>query len=1076
MKKSLLNGCITCLMLLIATLAKAQSGNVTATWDFSTDPLALSSGSFQGETRTLAANGVDLTIDATSGKVRDNGNSYQMTTGVKVRVPVTSTRDSLRIVGYPKYWAYNIGGTAATDESQFHKATYAEAQQGYVEIEATDNNNYIVSITVTQVSSVQEKNLYDTDFTEWEELTDYNSVYKDPSAAPATHAATAKYSHENFTFSTWGVGSYPTTDSKNIGTTGYLMAGKYSGEIGAEPYIETTELASVTKVEFVQYATGSNRGWKLYAKGNGDADWVLVSSTPVSASRVFTPTTVAINRTNVKLRFENLALPQNAYMSELHIYGMVDMSKSPSLASFTANGVTYQAADVFDEDADGNYTTTVEVSKSGEMVNETANPVTAVSDNGELGTIIYESVESSDNGGKPAAKVTIPVTLTNAAGTSVTANYIVNFVWKPNYTVNYFNVDGEKIAEQSVEKDAAIGTLNDGSAVTIAEGSKFRGWLFKATGDEKASAATVVSSPTLNLYALVTDIEGDEADERNTYNLKNRYFYVEDHEAFVPTSAYSFNGTQHGLDIKPGSVKLLVGGNATIIVEACKYSKAPMILTDASGNTVGEVAVPTSDGEKTVLKYTGAAGELTLSFTDEIYLHSLTIINTGEGDIVKNEEGYYVAEAGNGSSFLNILDIIAANEDGNSRVKIFLPDGTYDLGRMVEKELPFNNISIVGQSMDKTILVTTPDVSIEGLGSADMFYNTKQNIYFQDLTLKNALDYYAAGSAGRAAVIQDRGNRTIYKNVRMLSYQDTYYSQNSAMQSYFDSCDVHGTVDFLCGGGDVRFQNTTISLEPRNLSGSGGRTITAPTTTTPFGYVFDNCKIVDLANGKGDWNYGRTWQNEPIAVFLNTTLDDNAANTIVASRWTQKGMNNKDPKVFGEYGTVNTNGENITPASNIITSYGGTFETILTADQAAAYDYDKMYTNWDPRTLASQLNVSNAKKEGTNVTWDVTEGATAYAVFADGKLVAITTDTTCPADGYDEAVITVRAANGMGGFGPETTVSTSTGIATVANDNVTNISYYSVDGVKQEKAQRGINVRVRSLSNGQTIVDKVIMK
>ena len=104
-----------------------------------------------------------------------------------------------------------------------------------------------------------------------------------------------------------------------------------------------------------------------------------------------------------------------------------------------------------------------------------------------------------------------------------------------------------------------------------------------------------------------------------------------------------------------------------------------------------------------------------------------------------------------------------------------------------------------------------------------MFFNTKTGIYFQDLTLQNALAYYNAGSAGRAAVIQDRGNRTIYKNVRMLSYQDTYYSQNSAMQSYFSGCDLHGTVDFLCGGGDVRFDSTTISLEPRNkATGAGG--------------------------------------------------------------------------------------------------------------------------------------------------------------------------------------------------------------------------------------------------------------
>ena len=63
-----------------------------------------------------------------------------------------------------------------------------------------------------------------------------------------------------------------------------------------------------------------------------------------------------------------------------------------------------------------------------------------------------------------------------------------------------------------------------------------------------------------------------------------------------------------------------------------------------------------------------------------------------------------------------------------------------------------HNISLIGQSMDKTIIVTKPDISMEGLGKADLLDNSGTNLYLQDLTLQNALDYYAAGSAGRAAV------------------------------------------------------------------------------------------------------------------------------------------------------------------------------------------------------------------------------------------------------------------------------------------------------------------------------------
>ena len=157
--------------------------------------------------------------------------------------------------------------------------------------------------------------------------------------------------------------------------------------------------------------------------------------------------------------------------------------------------------------------------------------------------------------------------------------------------------------------------------------------------------------------------------------------------------------------------------------------------------------------------------------------------------------------------------------------------------------------------MDGVIIKNVKEVADEGIGTTATLLNSSKNLYMQDLTLKNELDYYSSGSAGRAVCFQDKGDRTIFKNVTLLSYQDTYYSQN-VKQSYWETSDIHGTVDFICGDGDIRFKDCTLSLEPRTQGGSGGRTITAPTTTTNFGYVFDGCKVVDLANGAGDWNFG----------------------------------------------------------------------------------------------------------------------------------------------------------------------------------------------------------------------------
>ena len=404
---------------------------------------------------------------------------------------------------------------------------------------------------------------------------------------------------------------------------------------------------------------------------------------------------------------------------------------------------------------------------------------------------------------------------------------------------------------------------------------------------------------------------------------------------------------------------------------------------------------------------------------------------------------------------------------------VFLPNGTYDLGQTVLTAVSGKNISFIGESQEGVVVKNAPERETEGIGTTAVFLLTGQNLYFQDITLKNELDYYGALGAGqaggRAVCIQDKGNRSVFKNVTLLSYQDTYYSNNDAMKSYWEDSDIHGTVDFICGGGDVRFVNTTLSLEPREANGTGGRTITAPTTTTQFGYVFDNCRVADLANGKGDWNFGRTWQNSPICVYLNTTLDDNAKNTLVKSRWTQKGMNSKDPKVFGEYGTKDLAGNDITPASNIINSHGGSFQTILTAEEAAAYTYEKMFTTWDPAALTVQMTApANVKIDGGQLTWDAVEGAAKYLIERDGVFVALADAPGYAIDG--EGNYTVRAANAQGGFGlPSEAATTAIKTINSTEARVVSTAIYSVDGMRQNQLQRGINIVVKTLDDGQVM-------
>ena len=724
----------------------------------------------------------------------------------------------------------------------------------------------------------------------------------------------------------------------------------------------------------------------------------------------------------------------------------------PVLATITINGTEYSATKVFGDA----YEAEMELSKKVKMVGQN-NPVVATAAKGEIGTISYAGDETK-------CTVTIPMT---QGATQV--SYVLNVVQKPDFTLTYIDTDKKTVlGEFKREKDEAIGKFDlDPSKATAEEGTKVRGWFIKTAGGEKYTTETVVTG-NISLYAVATEIETVSTHKKYIFDLTDKLFDAADHEAFNPSGNFYWHDAQHGWAFKAdenNKIDLLVGPKATVSVTLCRYGSADDIeIFDAKGQKLGTLPGLNKeevDGEIVAFNYEGDPGTLTLKLntSGEMYLHGVKIVNTAETNYESQGRWYFV-KAGSAESLLDVLDIVNgtnASKDAE-RSFIFLPDGVYDLNETVKTLLSGHNISIIGQSMENTIIVTAPDKSIEGLGKADMFQNSGSNLYLQDLTLKNALDYYQAGSAGRAAVLQDSGNRTIGKRVRMLSYQDTYYPSNSNQQAYWEDCDIHGTVDFICGGGDIRFQNTTISLEPRALDGKGGRTVTAPTTVTNFGYVFDGCQVVDLANGKGDWNFGRTWQKQPICIWLNTTLDENAEKTLVSSRWTQKGMNNTDPKVFGEYGTKDVNGKNITPASNKITSFNGTFETILTAEQAAGYTYDMMFKNniekpWDPAALTAQAAApTNVKLNGTKLTWNAAKDVDTWMILKNKQFYAIANKPEFTVDDAN-ATYAVCAANKMGGLSEATSTP-----AVVQLNNLGYATFY--DSEKSYEVPQGLKAYV----------------
>ena len=546
----------------------------------------------------------------------------------------------------------------------------------------------------------------------------------------------------------------------------------------------------------------------------------------------------------------------------------------------------------------------------------------------------------------------------------------------------------------------------------IAEGEAFRGWFY--TSGKKAFIGDIIEGNT-TIQAKVTPIENATVGSVWRYDFTSPIFYPEDHDLIVVIDGEYVNASKGWEFGENGVIRITTGSAKTVIMlkkngseEELRYESMRSVSLDVAGSTVQSLVV------YNVLDY-----------------------------VSKDEKtGYFIVPKGDGASFL--MALVEANKTGNA--KIYLPNGLYDIGQTVLTPVTANGISIIGESMEGTIIRNAPDIRDEGISTTATLLIKKnvKDTYLQDLTLQNALDYYNSGAAGRAVCLQDQGTRTICKNVRLLSYQDTYYSNLQGAVKYFEDCEIHGTVDYICGDGSVYFLRNLLYCEKR-ISGGVDPVTANNGIESDRGYVFESCTLKSECPLV---SFGRAWNNTPTTTFLNTLVDYSAGEFSLVSdeapRWTKKLMNQNAWPRFGEFNTHLADGTVLTPASNVVTfidekSGNATqaIETVLTAEQAAAVTMEATLGDWaaTARDDAHQVRKNVSMQDGV-MSWNPCE-AGVYLVYVHSVPYCITTETSIDLTAIDNEKILdlyelyfgrrdieltadhyVRFANGRGGFGP----------------------------------------------------------
>ena len=460
-------------------------------------------------------------------------------------------------------------------------------------------------------------------------------------------------------------------------------------------------------------------------------------------------------------------------------------------------------------------------------------------------------------------------------------------------------------------------------------------------------------------------------------------------------------------------------------------------------------------------------------------------------------------------TFTEALAAAAKRADTSKRFRIFIKQGDYKIpanpNSMVTgidgKQYPSAttymntpNVSIIGESNENTSITNTvPSVEssngynianvLEGIGRGDVLSleSGATNTYFQDIKMYSSM----GDGKGRDIVLNDKSNKTICKNVNLWAYQDTYVSNNQKGRFYFVGGILRGNTDYLCGKGDVYYNNVDLLM-------CGTGYLAVPSQPTKYGYIFKDCTIKDgsTAGINGKYKLGRPWgKGTPIALFIDTKMEV----IPTAAGWDE--MSGGYPKRFAEYNSTTTTGTAVDlsgrkqvydaydakDGNNYTNRRNETAESpVLTAEEAAFYTLETVMggdDDWDPTAATEQASApTNVKIAGNNLTWDNSNYALLWAVCKNGKVVDFTVEPTYNVDDAS-ATWSVRAANEMGGLGEATEATTSTGIENITTSaDVLSTKIYSADGVQVSKLQKGINIVVKTMSDGSKKTSKIIIK
>jgi hypothetical protein len=333
-----------------------------------------------------------------------------------------------------------------------------------------------------------------------------------------------------------------------------------------------------------------------------------------------------------------------------------------------------------------------------------------------------------------------------------------------------------------------------------------------------------------------------------------------------------------------------------------------------------------------------------------VYFVGAVALCVAAGATTATAADFFVNPTGAGGAYTSVQAAINGVPAGTaaSRTNIFIAPGVYNEITGANANLNINKafVSLIGQGGSPADVVIQNNVG--GLTGSTRLQSSASDFLATNLTFKSTV----GDNNGVGLALRNSADRSAFKNVHFVGYQDTLLAENRVRQYYRD-CYVTGDVDFIFGSATAVFDHSVIN------STSGGYVTAAETRPTQaVGFVFlDSTLTASGPPGAGanTVHLGRPWHwpaaeggTKANVVYINTTMGPHIR-TAGWDPWNGAGgiAVNPDPDGstrYSEFNSMDLAGNPLPLDGNGVPTGRVAWADPMTATQASAYTLANIFS------------------------------------------------------------------------------------------------------------------------------------